>query len=118
MYLSSLGCALHILVHAPHTYLLNMNGDNDMVKLISLSSQVAQSVTCLTADPWVTSSIPAQSYTFVEIDHEIMSTVILLPPTDSFKIGCCQLQAKVCAQVLVTVQGSNFSSHTRKMRVK
>ena len=37
--------------------------------------------------------------TFVEIDHEIISTVILLPSADSFKMGCCQLQAKVCAQI-------------------
>ena len=40
--------------------------------------RVAQSVTCLvidaklTADPGVTSSIPARSHTFVEIDHEII----------------------------------------------
>ena len=46
---------------------------------------VAQSLTCLatianpTADPGVASSIPARSHTFVEIDHEINSTVILLP---------------------------------------
>ena len=33
------------------------------------------------------------------IDHEIISTVILLPSADSFKKGCCQLQAKVCAQI-------------------
>ena len=45
----------------------------------------AQSLTCLatianlTADPGVASSIPAWSHTFVEIDHEIISTVILLP---------------------------------------
>ena len=42
-----------------------------------------QSVTCLatdaslTADPGVASSIPALSHTLVEIDHEIISTVIL-----------------------------------------
>ena len=30
-------------------------------------------------DPAVASSIPARSHTFVEIDHEIISTVILLP---------------------------------------
>ena len=54
---------------------------------------------CLTADPGVASSIPARSHTFVEIDHEIISTVILLPSADSFKKGCCQLQAKVCAQI-------------------
>ena len=54
---------------------------------------------CLTADPGVVSSIPARSHTFVEIDHEIISTVILLSSADSFKKGCCQLQAKVCAQI-------------------
>ena len=37
--------------------------------------------------------------TFVEIGHEIISTVILLPSADLFKKGCCQLQAKVCAQI-------------------
>ena len=68
-------------------------------------SRVAQSVTCLatdeclTADPGVASSIPARYHTFVEIDHEIISTVILLPSADLFKKGCCQLQAKVCAQI-------------------
>ena len=67
--------------------------------------RVAQSVTCLatdaclTADPGFASSIPARSHTFVEIDHEIISTVILLPSADSFKKGCCQLQAKVCARI-------------------
>ena len=69
-----------------------------------LPGRVAQSVTCLatdaclTADPGVASSIPARSHTFVEIDREIISTVILLPSADSFKKGC-QLQAKVCAQI-------------------
>ena len=43
--------------------------------------------------------IPARSHPFVEIDHEIISMVILLPSADSFKKGCCQLQAKVCAQI-------------------
>ena len=50
------------------------------------------------AAPGVASSIPAGSHTFVEIYHEIISTVILLPSTESFKKGCCQLQAKVCAR--------------------
>ena len=54
---------------------------------------------CLTAIPGVASSIPARSHTFVEIDHEIISTVILLSSADSFKKGCCQLQAKVCARI-------------------
>ena len=43
--------------------------------------------------------IPARSHTFVEIDHEILSTVILLPFAESFMKGCCQLQAKVCARI-------------------
>ena len=65
---------------------------------------VAQLVMCLatdaslTADPGVVSSIPARSHTFVEIDHEIISTIILLPSAESFKKGCCQVQTKVCAQ--------------------
>ena len=69
-----------------------------------LPGRAAQSVTCLatdaslTADPGVASLIPAQSHTFVEFDHEIISTAILLPSAESFKKGCCQLQAKVCAQ--------------------
>ena len=36
--------------------------------------------------------------TFVDIDHEIISTVILLPSAESSMKGCCQLQAKVCAR--------------------
>ena len=35
---------------------------------------------CLTADPGVASSIPVRSHTFVEIDHEMISTVILSLP--------------------------------------
>ena len=30
--------------------------------------------TCLTADPGISSLIPARSHTFVKIDHEIIST--------------------------------------------
>ena len=47
---------------------------------------VAQSLTCLTADPGVTSSILAHSHTFVEIDHEIISMAILLPSADSRRV--------------------------------
>ena len=54
---------------------------------------------CLTADPGVASWIWALSHTFVEIYHEIISRVILLPSADAFKKGCCQLQAKVCAKI-------------------
>ena len=50
----------------------------------NIPGRVAQSVTCLatdaslTADPGVASSIPARSHTFVEIDHEIISTALPL----------------------------------------
>ena len=50
-----------------------------------MSGCVAQSVTCLateaclTADPGAVNLIQDWSQTFVEIDHEIISTVILLP---------------------------------------
>ena len=53
-----------------------------------LPGRVAQLVTCLvtdtklTADPGVENSIPARSHTFVEIDHEIISMVILLPSVE------------------------------------
>ena len=66
--------------------------------------RIAQSVKCLAtdanliADRGVAKSIPPWSHTFVEIDHEIISTVILVPFAESFKKGCCQLQAKACAR--------------------
>ena len=72
---------------------------------LRLPGRVAQSVTCLatdaclTADPGVASSILVRSHTFVEIDREMISTVIILPSADLFKKGCCQLQAKVCARI-------------------
>ena len=52
----------------------------------------------LTADTGDASLIPARSHTFMEIDHEMISTVILVPSVESFKKGCCQLQVKVCAR--------------------
>ena len=60
--------------------------------------RVVQSVMCLatdtslSADPGVASSIPARSHTFVEMDHEMISTAILLSSAESFKKGCCQFQ--------------------------
>ena len=67
---------------------------------ISTPGRVAQSVTCLatdayltlTADPGVASSIPSWSHIFVEIDHEITSTVIFLPSAESFKKGYCKFK--------------------------
>ena len=62
--------------------------------------RVAQSVTCLTADPGVVSLIPARSHTFGEIDHEIISTAILLPSTDSRR-AVVSYKRKYVQEVLV-----------------
>ena len=97
----TLNVNVSVIIEPFHQYSRNVNPYTNTIK----PGRVAQSVTCLatdaclTADPRVASSIPARSHTFVEIDHEIISTVILLPSADSFKKGCCQLQAKVCAQI-------------------
>ena len=75
--------------------------------LYKQTGPLTQSVTCLatdaslTADPGVASSIPARSHTFVEIEYEITSMVILLPSAESFKKDCCQIQAKYVHGVLV-----------------
>ena len=59
---------------------------------LNILGHVAQSVTCLavdtclTADPGVASWILARSHTLVEIDLEMISTVILLPSADSRRV--------------------------------
>ena len=70
--------------------------------------RVAQSVTCLatdaklTADPGVASLIPARSHTFVEIDHEIISTVILLLLLNHSWRAVVSYQRKYVHELLVT----------------
>ena len=67
----------------------------------------AQSVTCLatdaclTADPGVESSIPAPYHTFVEFDHGMISSVILLPSADSFKRVVVSYKQKYVHELLV-----------------
>ena len=53
---------------------------------------------CSTADPGVPTLIAAWSHTFMEIDREIISTVISLSSAVSFKKSSCQFKAKVCAR--------------------
>ena len=55
----------------------------------------------MTADPGVGSLIPARSYTFVEIDHEIVSTVILLPPLNHSRRVVVSYKQKYVHKVLV-----------------
>ena len=57
---------------------------------------------CLTADPGVTSLIPARSHTFMEFDHKIISTVILLPlPLNHSRRVVVSYKQKYMHEVLV-----------------
>ena len=56
---------------------------------------------CLAADPGVTSSIPARLYSFLEIDHEIISLIILLPYPDSSRRVVVSYKRKYVHVVLV-----------------
>ena len=62
------------------------------VTLRNISGHIAQLVTCLATDKCLTPNPGAVS---------LSSMVIFLPSTESFQKGCCQLQARVCARVLV-----------------
>ena len=55
----------------------------------------------LNADPGVASSIPARSHTFVEIDPEIISMIILFPSAESFKKGFFSYKRKYVHEVMV-----------------
>ena len=63
------------------------------IKQTQVPGRVVPSETCLATD----ASLTVDPILFTEFDYEI-STVILLPSSESFKKGCCQLQAKVCAR--------------------
>ena len=55
----------------------------------------------LTVDPGVASLIPAWSHTFMEIDYEIISTVILLPSAESLRRIVVSYKGKYVHEVLV-----------------
>ena len=81
------------------TWSIKSNDYNDILGRVGQSVTCLPTDVCLTADPGVASLIQALSHSFMEIDHEIISTVILLPSAESFKKGCCQLQAQVFARI-------------------
>ena len=64
-----------------------------IITLYMVQLRIAQPVTCLTAgtcltaDPRVAISITDWYHTFVEIDHEIISTTSLLHSADSRKVA-------------------------------
>ena len=68
------------MVSHVHTFLEDTN------YMTSQSVTCLAADTCLTADSGDTSLIPAWSHAFVEIDHEIISTVILLPSAESRRV--------------------------------
>ena len=70
-----------------------------------LQGRVAQLVRCLTADPGVASLIQTQSHTFTEIDHEIISTTILLPSADSRRV-VVSYKRSMCMNYLLTTLSS------------
>ena len=66
---------------------------------VDFSGHAVQWVTCPATDACLTADlVSTPSHTFVEIDHEKILIIILLPSAESYKKGCCQLQAKVCAR--------------------
>ena len=66
--------------------------------LITLMGPILQPVVRPTADPGVASLIPARSYTFVEIDHAMISIFIHLLLIQEELLSVKKLQAKVCAR--------------------
>ena len=68
--------------HIPHCWKFHVAARLGIYCVACLATDAS-----LTADPGVASSIPARSHTFVEVDHEIIYTVILLPSAESFKKG-------------------------------
>ena len=72
------------MLHAGSLNKVNMLGQQ-----YNILGRVAQSVASLTADSGIASSILARSHTFREIDHEIISTVILLLPLIQERMLSC-----------------------------
>ena len=67
---------------------------------------------CVTADPGVANSIPALSQNFVEIDHEIISKVILLPSADSRRVLSVTSESMYTKNWL-TAQSSSFTKNVK-----
>ena len=69
--------------------------------------RIAQSVmflatdASLTADPGVANPIWVRSHTFMEIDHDLISTVILLPSAESSRRVVVSYKRKYVHEVLV-----------------
>ena len=74
------------------------------------------SVTHLTADPGVASLIMAWSHTSVEIDHEILSTNIILPSADTRRVAVSYKRKYVhllCFDCLVKI--AQYRKHRQQL---
>ena len=94
-------------------YIAQVSTFNFQIYCMRVWGRVAQSVTCLsidvslTADPGVSSLIPARSHTFVEIDSEIISTVILsLQLNHSRRVVVSYKQKYMCTKYWLTACSS------------
>ena len=72
-----------------------------------MPGRVAQSVmclatdACLSADPGVASLIPVRSHTFMEIDHEMISAVVLPLPLIHSRTVVVSYKRKYVHEILV-----------------
>ena len=87
---------LHAFLSSADFFKINISGIPSECQI----SPISQSVASLTAYPGVVSSILALSHTFIEIDRETISTVILLPFADSRRVVASYKQMYEC-EVLV-----------------
>ena len=72
-----------------------------MLMLVLYTGRIAQLVMCLAAARLLQiEGLRVRSHTFVEINHKIISTVILLPPSDSRRVVVSYKQ-KYVQEVLV-----------------
>ena len=71
-----------------------------------MSGLVAQSVASLIADPGVMGLIPAWPHTFMEIDREIFSMVILLPLIQEGLLSVTS--ESICTEYLLVAQSKLY----------
>ena len=74
-----MGCLVCVICNFS-SFHANLNLYFFLYMVYTILGPVAQLVTSLTADTRIARLIPAWSHTFMEIDHEISSSVILLLP--------------------------------------
>ena len=96
-----------LLVKVP-VYVRGCQSARITLTLVDAPGHIAQSVTCLTpdtcltADQVVVNSILARTHTFVEINHGIISTAILLPSADSNSFKLSVTSKSMCTKYWLT----------------